>query len=162
MPSSGLHTNGYTLARAALLKEGGLAITDKPAELGGLTVADALLAVHRSYLNDLRSVWSTCGRASVHGLAHITGGGFYDNIPRVVPEGLCVEVDPTTWSQPPLFQLIAAKGSVTEREMYRVFNMGIGMVVITSPEVDLGQLKGLGATEIGQVSRGPDKVRLPF
>jgi phosphoribosylformylglycinamidine cyclo-ligase len=162
LPSSGLHTNGYTLARAALLDKGGLAITDQPAELGGETVADALLAVHRSYLNDLRSVWSTWSRAAVHGLAHITGGGFYDNIPRVVPDGFCVEVDPSTWSPLPVFKLIAERGSVADREMYRVFNMGIGMVVITAPEVDLSKQEGLGAREIGQVSRGSEKVRLPF
>jgi phosphoribosylformylglycinamidine cyclo-ligase len=125
-------------------------------------VADALLAVHRSYLNDMRSVWSKFGREAVHGLAHITGGGFYDNIPRVVPDGLCVEVDPSTWTPLPVFKLIAEKGSVSDSEMYRVFNMGIGMVVISAPEVDLGQLEGLGATEIGQVSRGTEKVRLPF
>ncbi len=162
LPSTGLHTNGYTLARAALLEKGGYAISDKPAELGGDSVADALLAVHRSYLDDLRSVWAKWDRAAVHGLAHITGGGFYDNIPRVVPDGLCVEIDPATWTPLPVFSLISEKGAVAANEMYRVFNMGIGMVVITAPEVDLGQLESLGAKEIGQVSRGPEKVRLPF
>ncbi len=162
LPSTGLHTNGYSLARAVLLEKAGYKVADKPAALGGESVGDALLAVHRSYLTDLRAVWSAWGRPAVHGLAHITGGGFYDNIPRVVPDGLCVEVDPSTWTPLPIFQLIADKGGVTPREMFRVFNMGIGMVVITAPEADLTQVEGLSPTEIGTVAAGSEKVRLPF
>ena len=162
LPSTGLHTNGDSLARAVLLDKAGYALTDKPGALGGESVGDALLAVHRSYLNDLRAVWSAWGRPAVHGLAHITGGGFYDNIPRVVPEGLCVQVDPSTWKPLPVFRLIADKGGVNDREMYRVFNMGIGMVMITAKEADLTQVEGLDATEIGTVAAGPAKVRLPF
>ena len=162
LPSTGLHTNGYSLARAVLLEKAGYKVADKPAALGGESVGDALLAVHRSYLTDLRAVWSAWGRPAVHGLAHITGGGFYDNIPRVVPDGLCVEVDPSTWTPLPIFQLIADKGGVTPREMFRVFNMGIGMVVITASEADLTQVEGLSPTEIGTVAAGSEKVRLPF
>ena len=162
LSSTGLHTNGYSLARAVLLEKAGCKVTDRPAALGGESVGDALLAVHRSYLNDLRAVWSAWGRPAVHGLAHITGGGFYDNIPRVVPDGLCVEVDPSTWTPLPIFQLIADKGEVTDREMYRVFNMGVGMVVVTAPEADLAKVEGLDAIEIGTVTPGPEKVRLPF
>jgi phosphoribosylformylglycinamidine cyclo-ligase len=162
LPSTGLHTNGYTLARAALLDKGGLAVSDSPAALGGATVGEALLAVHRSYLNDLRVVWSEWGRKAIHGLAHITGGGFYDNIPRVVPDGLCVDIDPSAWSPLPIFQLIAARGQVQPREMYRVFNMGVGMVVITSADTDLTRVARLGAIEIGSVGEGSTKVRLPF
>ncbi len=162
LPSTGLHTNGYSLARAVLLEKAGFKVTDKPAELGGASVGDALLAVHRSYLNHLRAVWLDLGRAAVHGLAHITGGGFYDNIPRVVPDGLCVDVDPSTWTPLPIFQLIGEKGGVADREMYRVFNMGIGMVVITPPDADLKKVEGIDAVEIGSVTRGPEKVRLPF
>ena len=162
LPSTGLHTNGYSLARAVLLEKAGFQVADKPAELGGISVGDALLAVHRSYLNHLRAVWSEFGRAAVHGLAHITGGGFYDNIPRVVPDGLCVDVDPSAWTPLPIFQLIGQKGGVADTEMYRVFNMGIGMVVITSPDADLSQVEGIDAVEIGTVTQGPEKVRLPF
>ena len=162
LPSTGLHTNGYSLARAVLLDKAGFAVDDKPEILGGASVADALLAVHRSYLNDLRAIWNTCGRPAVHGLAHITGGGFYDNIPRVVPDGLCVEVDPTTWTPLPIFQLIADKGGVAASEMYRVFNMGIGMVVVTGPETDLATVEGLEVAEIGSVTQGAEKVKLPF
>ena len=162
LPSTGLHTNGYSLARAALLDKGGFTVDDKPAELEGASVADALLEVHRSYLKDLRAIWADCGRRAVHGLAHITGGGFYDNVPRVVPDGLMVDIDPTAWNPPPIFDLIAAKGGVAPVEMYRVFNMGVGMVVFTGPEVDLSGLAGLGAREIGSVTAGEAKVRLPF
>jgi len=162
LPSSGLHTNGYSLARAVLLEKAGYALADMPDVLGGESVGDALLAEHRSYLNDLRTVWTTCGRGAVHGLAHITGGGFYDNIPRVVPDGLCVKIDPSTWIPLPVFQLIADKGQVSDSEMYRVFNMGMGMVVITASETDLTRIEGLAATEIGRVTPGPKKVLLPF
>ena len=162
LSSTGLHTNGYSLARAVLLEKAGFKITDKPTELGGRSVGDALLAVHRSYLNDMRAVWSVFGRPAVHGLAHITGGGFYDNIPRVVPDGLCVDVDPSTWTPLPVFKLIAEKGGVADREMYRVFNMGVGMVVVTAKEVDLTEVEGFDATEIGTVIPGSEKVRLPF
>jgi len=162
LSSTGLHTNGYSLARAVLLEKAGFMVTDKPTELGGMSVGGALLAVHRSYLNDMRSVWSVFGRGAVHGLAHITGGGFYDNIPRVVPDGLCVDVDPSTWTPLPVFKLIAEKGGVADREMYRVFNMGVGMVVVTAKEVDLTEVEGLDATEIGTVIPGSEKVRLPF
>ena len=162
LPSTGLHTNGYSLARAVLLDKAGFAVDDKPEILGGYSVADALLAVHRSYLNDLRAIWFALGRPAVHGLIHITGGGFYDNIPRVVPDGLCVEVDPATWKPLPIFQLIADKGGVADSEMYRVFNMGIGMVVVTGPETDLAGVDGLTVMEIGTVGKGPEKVRLPF
>jgi phosphoribosylformylglycinamidine cyclo-ligase len=162
LPSTGLHTNGFSLARAVLLDKAGFTVADQPPELGGQTIGDALLAVHRSYLNPVRDMWREFGRAAVRGLCHITGGGFYDNIPRVIPDGLCVNVDPTAWTPLAIFELIAAKGEVSAAEMYRVFNMGIGLVVITPPEVDLGMMAGTGAVLIGAVSRGPQKVHLPF
>ncbi|MCP4571866.1 MAG: phosphoribosylformylglycinamidine cyclo-ligase [bacterium] len=160
LPSTGLHTNGYSLARAALLEQGGFAVGDKPAELGGVTVGDALLAVHRSYLADVRAIWEQHGREAVHGLVHITGGGFYDNIPRVVPDGLCVHLDPTAWTVPPVFGLIAEHGGVEAAEMHRVFNMGVGMVVLTGPDTDLAGVGG--AMLMGEVKAGPDKVDLPL
>jgi phosphoribosylformylglycinamidine cyclo-ligase len=162
LPSTGLHTNGYSLARAALFDRGGLGVADKPADLGGLSVGEALLAVHRTYLQDVRAIWESHGRSAVHGLAHITGGGFYDNIPRVVPDGLCVHVDPGAWKPLPVFDLIAARGEVPAREMYRVFNMGIGMVVIVPPTLDLGAIPGSDAVLIGEVAPGAAKVQLPL
>ncbi len=160
LPSTGLHTNGYSLARKVLLEKAGFAVTDTPPELGGNSVGDTLLAVHRSYLPELRAIWQAHGREAVHGLAHITGGGFYDNIPRVVPDGLCVQVDPAAWTPLPIFSLIAARGGVEPAEMHRVFNMGIGLVVMAPRGLDLGALTD--AVLIGEVAAGPRKVRLPF
>ncbi len=162
LPSTGLHTNGYSLARAVLFDKAGYGVQDTPAELGGQTVGDALLAVHRSYLTPVRAMWDTFGREAVHGLCHITGGGFYDNIPRVIPDGLCVNIDPSAWTPLPIFQLIAARGGVADNEMYRVFNMGIGLVVITPAKVDLGRIDGAEAVLIGEVGTGEQKVSLPF
>ena len=132
LPSTGLHTNGYSLARKVLLEVAGLSLDDTPDGLGA-TVGDALLAVHRSYLPDVRAIWQAHGREAVHGLAHITGGGFHDNVPRVVPDGCCAVIDTTAWPVPPLFRLIAEHGGVEPSEMYRVFNMGVGLCVVTSP-----------------------------
>ncbi|MFT7698985.1 MAG: phosphoribosylformylglycinamidine cyclo-ligase, partial [Candidatus Krumholzibacteriia bacterium] len=99
---------------------------------------------------------------AVHGLCHITGGGFTDNIPRVVPDGLCVHVDTKAWQPLPIFTLIGECGGVDIEEMYRVFNMGIGMVVIAASDVDLIKIKGAGAVLLGEVTSGEDKVRLAF
>jgi len=162
LPSTGLHTNGYSLARKVLLERAALQVGDAPPELEGLTVADALLAVHRSYLPAVRAIWETHGRAAVRGLIHITGGGFYDNIPRVVPDGLCVHVDPTSWTPLPIFRLIQRLGGIADAEMYRVFNMGIGLVVVTPPDCDLGRIPGLDAVRIGDVRPGDTRVKLPW
>jgi len=162
LPSTGLHTNGYSLARAVLLEKAGFGVHDTPAELGGASIADALLAVHRSYLGDVRKIWEACGREAVHGLAHITGGGFYDNIPRVVPAGVTVNVDPSAWETPAIFQLIQAKGGVSDAEMYRVFNMGIGLVVIAAKDADADVFQELGAVPLGEVTEGEEPVDLPF
>ncbi len=157
LPSTGLHTNGYSLARKVLLETAGFALDDVPEELG-VSVADALLAVHRSYLPHLRTIWDAHGRAAVRGLAHITGGGFYDNVPRVMPQGLRAVIDTTAWNTPPLFRLIGDRGGVDPAEMYRVFNMGIGLCVIASPEVDLGALPDLEARIVGEVTSGDGGV----
>jgi phosphoribosylformylglycinamidine cyclo-ligase len=126
LPSSGLHTNGYSLARRVIFDEAGM----KPADIlpgTNRTVADALLAVHRSYLRPMSRVMK---RVIVRGMAHITGGGFPDNIPRVLPKGTSVVIDRSAWNVPAVFRFIQEKGNVDRDEMYRVFNMGIGMVVI--------------------------------
>jgi len=157
LPSSGLHTNGYSLARALLLDPPDRGVADRPAVLDGESVGEVLLAVHRSYLTDLRTIWAHCGRPAVHGLAHITGGGFFDNVPRVVPDGLCVVIDPTAWTVPPIFQLIADLGRVAPQEMYRVFNMGIGMIVIAAPDADLADLAAVGAIQLGSVATNAER-----
>ena len=162
LPSTGLHTNGFSLARAVLFAEAGFTVSDRPVELGGLSVGEALLAVHRSYLTPVRDLWRQFGREAVHGLCHITGGGYYDNIPRVVPDGLCVNIDPSAWTPLPIFKLIAERGGVSPAEMYRVFNMGVGLVVITPPEIDLERAPTIESSLIGTVGQGNKKVSLPF
>jgi phosphoribosylformylglycinamidine cyclo-ligase len=130
LPSSGLHTNGYTLARKVLFDAMGYRVDTRVPELGA-TVGEALLVPHRSYLSALEPLLE---RRKIHALAHITGGGFPGNIPRVLPEGLAARVHQGSWPVPPLFRLIQKGGSVPEDEMFRTFNMGIGMVVMVAPE----------------------------
>ncbi|MBD3219625.1 phosphoribosylformylglycinamidine cyclo-ligase [bacterium] len=156
LPSTGLHTNGYSLARKVLLETAGLGLDDRPEGLG-TSLGDALLAVHRSYLEDVRRIWEAHGRQAIHGLVHVTGGGFFDNVPRIVPDGLCAVIDTAAWPVPRLFALIAEHGEVEPAEMYRVFNMGIGLAVITPPTVDLAPLV-TGARLIGEVARGDRRV----
>ena len=133
LASNGLHTNGYSLARQALLEEAKLPLDSPIPELGGASLADALLWPHRCYAPTVLPLLSD-EAAPIKAMAHITGGGFVDNIPRVLPEGLGVEIDTNSWVVPPLFRLIQDKGQVAEAEMFRVFNMGIGYVLIVSPE----------------------------
>ncbi|HEY7574087.1 MAG TPA: phosphoribosylformylglycinamidine cyclo-ligase [Thermoanaerobaculia bacterium] len=128
LPSAGLHTNGYSLARKVFFEQMQRKPGDRLRELSG-TIADALLAPHLSYLAALER---PLAEDLVHGMAHLTGGGFYDNIPRVLPEGLDVVVKSGSWPVLPVFEVIGREGRVSFEEMHRVFNMGIGMVVFVS------------------------------
>jgi phosphoribosylformylglycinamidine cyclo-ligase len=130
LPSLGLQTNGYTLARRVFFEQLGKRPEDRMPELGSKTVGDALLAPHLSYLQAIEPLLS---ESLVHAMAHITGGGFYDNIPRVLPEGVDVVLRSGSWPVPPVFEVIEREGGVSFEEMHRVFNMGIGMVVIIAP-----------------------------
>lgn len=165
--SSGLHTNGYSLARRIAFGDGtdqaGLDPADTPPELGGTSVGDALLAVHRSYLPQ---VWPLLEADLVHGLAHITGGGLPDNIPRVLPQGTAVEISRDAMPRPPIFDLLVQRGGLELDEAYRVFNMGFGMVIAVAPG-DVDRVRGMVADatgdavhEVGRVVRGDREVRL--
>jgi phosphoribosylformylglycinamidine cyclo-ligase len=129
LPSAGLHTNGYSLARKALFEQGGYRADTVVPELG-TSVGAALLAPHRSYLAALEGLIE---RGRIRALAHLTGGGFPGNIPRVLPDGLGVSIRRSSWQVPALFRLIQQAGNVPDDEMFRTFNMGIGMVVVVSP-----------------------------
>jgi phosphoribosylformylglycinamidine cyclo-ligase len=129
LPSVGLQTNGYTLARKVFFETMGLSPKERLAELGGRAIGDVLLDPHLSYLRPLEPLLDA---GLVHGMAHLTGGGFYDNIPRVLPEGFDVEIKSGSWVIPPVFEVIAREGAVSFEEMHRVFNMGIGMVVFVA------------------------------
>ena len=130
LPSAGLHTNGYSLARKVLFDTMGLSVHSRVEELGG-TVGQALLAPHLCYLPALEPLLE---RGKVKALAHITGGGFEGNIPRVLPEGLGARIRRGSWEVPPLFRLIQSGGGVRDDEMFRTFNMGIGMAVVVAPQ----------------------------
>jgi phosphoribosylformylglycinamidine cyclo-ligase len=126
LPSVGLHTNGYSLARRVLFEMAGWKADTFVAELG-TTIGEALLAPHRSYLPLVRPLLE---RQSVRGLAHITGGGITENLPRVLPEGCAAEIDLKSWEVPALFRLLQQRGQIAREEMFRAFNMGIGLVIV--------------------------------
>jgi len=127
--SSGPHTNGYSLIRKIFAE----ATLDQVLPELNMTLADALLAPHRCYLPVLQPVLSHAAQP-IKALVHITGGGFFENIPRVLPKNISAEIDVQSWPVPPLFQLIQQRGDVALEQMYRIFNMGIGMIIITSHE----------------------------
>jgi phosphoribosylformylglycinamidine cyclo-ligase len=157
LPSNGLHTNGYSLARKILFERLKLKLSSRVPGLRG-TLADELLRVHRNYQPLLVKV----PRGMIRGLAHITGGGLIDNLPRVLPKNCDAIIDTRTWRVPEIFNFIAEKGNVDRAEMYQVFNMGIGMVTIVSQR-DLGVAKRiLRAKVIGRIERGTGKTRLIF
>jgi phosphoribosylformylglycinamidine cyclo-ligase len=155
IPSSGLHTNGYSLARAIVFEKLGLGVHDRVAELG-VTVAEALLATHRSYLGLLRPQLSS-GR--IKGMAHITGGGITDNLPRVLPEGTEAVVRHGSWRVLPIFEWLQRAGGVPQDDMLRTFNMGVGMILVVSAADGDAALAALaaagepGATLIGAIER---------
>jgi len=129
LPSSGLHTNGYSLARRVFAP---YALDTVFPELGE-SLVDALLRPHRCYLHEIQTLSEHTG-IFIKGIAHITGGGFEGNVARILPPGRQAVIETNAWTVPPLFQLIARLGQVTREEMYRAFNMGIGMVLVVSPE----------------------------
>lgn len=129
LPSAGLHTNGYSLARKLFFEIAGYAPQTYLPELD-MTAGEALLLPHLSYLQPLAGLLDM---ALIKGLAHITGGGLTDNVPRILPDGTAVKIKQGSWPVPPLFELLRRLGNVSESEMYRTFNMGVGMVIVCSP-----------------------------
>ena len=154
LPSSGLHTNGYTLARTVLAELD----WHTPHPDLGQTIGEALLAVHRSYLSHIRQLWFA--GVDIHGLAHITGGGLIDNPPRIFPDGLGANLHRGSWPIPPIFTLIQHLGRIPDAEMHHVFNMGLGMLVIVPPAQAALALKTLGTDiyQVGEMVEGEKKV----
>ena len=128
IPSSGLHTNGYSLARRIAFEHLGLRVDSIVPELGR-TVGEAFLEPHRSYLGMIRPILDY---GSIKGMAHITGGGITDNLPRVLPHGTAAVVDTSAWEPPPLFKWLQAAGRVPQADMLRTFNMGIGLILVAT------------------------------
>ena len=164
VPSSGLHTNGYSLVRSVFnVGRGGDPAAERAAlyrtypELG-LTLGEALLVPHRCYYHDVKPVLRF-----VKGIAHITGGGLIDNVPRVLPEGLAARFDRASWRVPPLFTLIQRQGNVSDEEMFRVFNMGLGLVLVCAPsDVKVVREPLPEARVVGQVAPQTDQSRVIF
>ncbi|MEX0912265.1 MAG: phosphoribosylformylglycinamidine cyclo-ligase [Gemmatimonadota bacterium] len=130
LASNGLHTNGYSLARRIVFERMG-ASPDDPFPGEDATFAEVLMRTHRSYLPALRPLIDD---RLVRGLAHITGGGLLDNLPRILPETFAARIEQSSWEVPPVFQVLQREGDVDEREMFRAFNMGVGMVAVVSSE----------------------------
>jgi phosphoribosylformylglycinamidine cyclo-ligase len=156
LPSSGLHTNGYSLVRKVFgIDRDAISLKMIYPELGR-TLGEALLQPHRCYHNDLKPFLG-----EIHGLAHITGGGLVGNIPRVLPENCSVQLDRSAWQVPSIFELIQKRGSIKDDEMYHVFNMGIGMVAVCGQETADKMLSSLAdARQIGQIVKANGSERV--
>ena len=161
LPSSGVHSNGFSLVRKVFDVEK-CDLTSPREELGVVSLGDALLAPTKIYVKPILALLE---KVTVRGISHITGGGFYENIPRSVPEGLCAVIDRSAVRVLPIFDLIAETGKISERDMFNTFNMGVGMSVVV-PEKEVGSalsiLKDAGedAYVIGRIESGSEKIRI--
>jgi phosphoribosylformylglycinamidine cyclo-ligase len=156
--SSGLHTNGYTLARRIVFERMGLGIDDRLGDLDR-SVADVLLDVHRSYFRSVMPVIS-----EFHGLAHITGGGIPGNLVRILPSACEAVVDPKSWELPPLFTMLQQAGGISTDEMRDVFNLGVGLIAVLSPQAvpaaqAAAEEDGVGTWMMGEIRPGEQAVR---
>jgi len=158
LPSSGLHTNGYSLVRKVFGIDANPAVLHRRHDELGHTLGEELLIPHRCYYQSLSPHYS-----KVKGMAHISGGGLIGNVPRVLPRGLAAAIDTSAWKPKPIFKMIQSQGRISTDEMYQVFNMGIGMVLVSSPQRVSALQKALPeAVVIGHVVKqdGPDRVIL--
>lgn len=159
LPSSGVHSNGYSLVRKIVFDVKGFKGDEYIDELGK-TIGEELLTPTRLYP---KSCLPLIEKFDIHGMVHVTGGGYYENIPRALPEDMGAEIDATSWPVPPIFNLLKEWGNVDWHEMYRTFNMGIGMIIITSADeaekikADL-QARNEAVYEIGKVTQGSHEV----
>lgn len=156
LASSGVHSNGFSLVRKLLLEQAGYALQDRLPELGDAVLGEVLLTPTKLYV---KPVLSLLEQVQVKGMAHITGGGFIENIPRVLPEGVNVEIDYGSWPVLPIFSLLQEKGGVSNRDMFTTFNMGIGLVIVVAEQdaaAALEALRAAGETPyvIGRVTEG--------
>jgi phosphoribosylformylglycinamidine cyclo-ligase len=160
LPSSGLHTNGYSLARRIVFDAAGLEVGSPVPWDPALTIGQALLAPHRSYLAAIRPLLPS---GAIKGMAHITGGGITENLPRVLPSGTHAAVDRASWTVPPLFAWLQQAGEVPDDDMLRTFNMGVGLIVVVGAEDAPMVLRDLqagnpGTAVIGTIEAGGEGV----
>ena len=165
LPSAGLHTNGYSLARRIIFDVAGLSVDSELDEVeAGATVGELLLRPHRSYLRTLSPLLEWGAGGGVRGLAHITGGGLTDNLPRVLPPARSAQVERSSWVVPPLFRYLQRAGDVSDDDMFRTFNMGIGMVVVCSADDEdevRSRIAATGESEavvMGRITEGDGQV----
>ena len=163
LPSTGVHSNGFSLVRKALFEQAGYTVETRLPELGDRTLGDVLLTPTKIYVKALMPLFEA---DLVHGVAHITGGGFIENVPRMLPEGLAARIELGSWPVPPIFDVIERAGDVDHMEMFNIFNMGIGMVVAVPADredevMNLLANAGEQGYRIGSVvARGSDGVEL--
>ncbi|RYQ69404.1 phosphoribosylformylglycinamidine cyclo-ligase [Bifidobacterium pseudolongum] len=163
LPSTGVHSNGFSLVRKALFEQAGYTVETRLPELGDRTLGDVLLTPTKIYVKALMPLFEA---DLVHGVAHITGGGFIENVPRMLPEGLAARIELGSWPVPPIFDVIERTGDVDHMEMFNIFNMGIGMVVAVPADredevMNLLANAGEQGYRIGSVvARGSDGVEL--
>jgi phosphoribosylformylglycinamidine cyclo-ligase len=166
LASNGLHSNGYTLVRNICFKQAKLKATDTPDELGGAALADVLLEPTRVYVRPIVKLLSQYKvKRVVHGMAHITGGGLVGNIPRVLPKDCSAVIKKSSWPVPKVFSFLQARGPVEEDEMFRVFNMGVGFVLIVAEDFANSMARKLArygekVYRIGRITTGTGKVVL--
>ncbi len=163
LPSTGIHSNGFSLCRKVFdIDKNPPSLYEPREELGGKSVAEALLVPTKIYV---KPVLALLDKADVKGISHITGGGFYENIPRAIPDGLSAKIDRSAIKILPIFDLLAKTGNIPERDMFNTYNMGVGMAVIVAKEdvdVALSTLKseGVDAYVIGVIERGEEKITI--
>ena len=164
LPSSGLHTNGYSLARRIAFDGAGLSV-DAVVPALGRSIGEALLVPHRSYLSVVRPlIVDHAEPALIKGMAHITGGGITDNLPRMLPSGTHAAIDRSAWQTPAIFQWLQKTGGVPDADMLRTFNMGIGLIIACAPDRERELIDGLAGTgepeavRIGQIRAGGEGV----
>jgi len=160
LPSSGIHSNGYSLVRKVFNVE--RANLHLHSDALGCTLGEALLTPTTIYV---KPVLAAIDAAEIHGISHITGGGFYENIPRVMPEGLCAKINKSAIKVPPIFQMLQSTGNIPERDMFNTYNMGVGMAVIVKAEdadraMASFRANGVDAYELGEVVTGEQKIEL--
>ena len=163
LPSTGIHSNGFSLCRKVFNIDNNDPLLYVPREeLDGKTIAEALLVPTKIYV---KPVLALLEKVNVKGISHITGGGFYENIPRSIPDGLCAKIDKASVRVLPIFDLIASFGNIPERDMYNTYNMGVGMSVVVPAQeaqlaLDILQEQGIDAYVIGRIIAGEEKVIL--
>ena len=163
LASTGIHSNGFSLCRKVFdIDHNPPALYEAREELGGKSVAEALLVPTRIYVKSVLALIEQC---DVKGISHITGGGFYENIPRSIPDGLCARVDKSKVKVLPIFQLLQKEGSIPERDMYNTYNMGVGMTVVVpaaqaDKAIEVLKAHGEDAYVIGEIVTGDEKIEL--